>query len=112
MPVLSGLDTALALRRWLRQLDWVSRHEAWARLKTGERRWKLINQVKKIMTPDELIDGCNGPMDWPSYIKLPTRDKTRARQLTLHHFFKKKPKVPKRSHQGQQRKITEFFHQV
>ena len=105
-------DTATKCVQWLLQLDWVTRHAVWARLKVrGRMPEATLKEVQKQMSPDDLIDGTADAVKIAPGVVLPARDKKRFTQTTLHSFFKAvpKPKPTKSITTGKQLKITHFF---
>jgi hypothetical protein len=84
------------------KMDWVSRHVHFHHLQRALTRNDLMQVVRGLFGPDDLLSGtCTG-----SDLAIPVivaGDKIRKRQLTIYDFFVKKQK------RQRQLKISNFF---
>ena len=89
----------LAIVQWLRASDWVTRHRLYNKMKRMRTYFGVCRRLKKLMSPDELLEGAAMSMPLPDTLPIPLRNKT-MRQLTLHHYWRKAPAKTKSSESG------------
>ena len=101
----------------LRRMDWVTRHAYWAKFKTNTQLKDAVKQVCDTMGPDELLDCRGGGFAVPKMVSflrmpIPMPDKVRPvkRQLTLHDFWKVRPKQKQRKSKVADRRQRTLFH--
>ena len=84
--------TAKWIHGHLMKMDWVSRHEHFHHLEEALTIGNLMQVVRGLFGPDDLLSGtCTG-----SDLAIPViilEDKIRKRQLTIYDFFVKKQKA-------------------
>ena len=95
MPSMKVEPCAATLVYYMRGMDWSRRHSYWAFL-CRHSPHKLLADVKRVMSPDELIDGQNTGAMAMAIVPLPLPPYSRYKQLTLHCFFSTKKKVAKK----------------
>ena len=103
----------------LRRMNWVTRHEYWAKFKANTQLQDAgaVKHVYYTMGPDELLDGRGEGFTMPPLMRfvmmpIPLPDKVRRgkRQLTLHDFWKVRPKKKKQRKSKDAWKQRTLFH--
>ena len=106
MPPKRQVPTSQMAARWLRSLDWISRHVEFDCIRFAPRYVALTQQVKALLGPDELLTG-GGATPWHlPHLPIPLPDRKRfTKQTKIPDFFKKAKKVEK----NKQKKIHHYF---
>ena len=85
--------SAMFIACHLRHLDWEARHRYWStfqRRMAVKGRSAIIDKVRGIMGPDELLDGLYTGVQACDFGAIPLKDinrKKTLKQTTLHRFF-------------------------
>ena len=107
MPKLQ-IQVDLAIMRWLRTSDWVTRHRLYNKMKGMRSHFHICRRLKNIMSPDELLEGKATSMQMPDDMAIPLHDKS-MKQLTLRDFWRNVPARRKSSERRMQQLPLHHF---